>query len=482
MADRGRDLKIAVISDTDKFDTSDAAKDLEKLGKEALDAGKDLDKASQDLESFGKDADSTAKKVDSAFEKIAASSRSNLRKVDNDTDKAAKGLDDFKDESSSTAREAAASFSGEFTDIADTIQEVAANAFAGFGKLGGIAGIAAAAGIGVVVNQINAANEKIKELRSNWRSVFENTDTTSVDKMNQAISDIQDAGINLEDLKRNLKDAGISVKDYLDAYVNGGPDLERVNRKLVEQGSSLGGLAGLLPGLSHDSQNYYDILNDGRKAIEGESQAQDVRNEVLGKSTAEVAANTKAQEANKSALDATKSSLSETGDAVDTLNSKIEDGKDAITIKDITKALAADAKAKKDHLKNLKLALDEGGAQFEAWLAQQPADYAAAYAKGSAKERSAFRKAAQENIGAEMGAGVALGLDAQKPAVKAKAGELYTAVKSELTGETIYLPVGFRTPSAGEAAAVRARMRRQLAQPLTIPVTYQDVGNYRKVP
>ncbi len=61
------------------------------------------------------------------------------------------GMDDFKQEANQTARESAASFDGSAESIVDVFQEVAANAFQGFGPAGAVAGLAIAAGIGLGV-------------------------------------------------------------------------------------------------------------------------------------------------------------------------------------------------------------------------------------------------------------------------------------------------------------------------------------------
>lgn len=85
------------------------------------------------------------------------------------------GLSEFRDEANSTAREAAASFDGSAESTADAFQEVAANAFAGFGPAGAAAGIAAAVGLGVALAKLNEISEEInaaKEAGAEWASSF----------------------------------------------------------------------------------------------------------------------------------------------------------------------------------------------------------------------------------------------------------------------------------------------------------------------
>ena len=121
VADKGRDFKISILSDADKFDLSGPANDLEDLGRAAKDTSDQVDKSlgdmgqdglkrftnevkdsadkvDRELKNIGKDelnqfedkAKSTAKKVDNAFDVIAKSSKSNMRKVDDDLHKAEK--------------------------------------------------------------------------------------------------------------------------------------------------------------------------------------------------------------------------------------------------------------------------------------------------------------------------------------------------------------------------------------------------------
>lgn len=75
------------------------------------------------------------------------------------------GVKEMGEEANSTAKEAAASFDGSAESIIDAFQEVAANAFAGFGPAGALAGLAIAAGIGIAVGEFQKAEEAAEELR-----------------------------------------------------------------------------------------------------------------------------------------------------------------------------------------------------------------------------------------------------------------------------------------------------------------------------
>lgn len=226
---RGRDLTISILSDLDKFETSKAADEMEALGRSAQDMD---DKIEQ-----------TAHKVDSAFEKIAASSKSNLRKVDDDARRAGDGMDDFKDEVHSTGREAAASFSGSMDDISDAVQEVAANALSAFGPAGALAGIAVASGIGALIAHLETAAEKANEAKESAAGLaqeiidaggrIDNVDLEGkIQEWSLAIADDvkwwevwqKEAVTNVEKVQEAAEATGIATADMLRAMSGADPE------------------------------------------------------------------------------------------------------------------------------------------------------------------------------------------------------------------------------------------------------------------
>lgn len=114
-----------------------------------------LDPFEKEVKAAGDSADAFRKDAAGAFDKVAAEARASGKTVGKSMgdglDKAGEGLDEFKDEANGTAREAAASFDGSAESIAEVFQEVAANAFAGFGPAGAAAGLAVAAGLGIAL-------------------------------------------------------------------------------------------------------------------------------------------------------------------------------------------------------------------------------------------------------------------------------------------------------------------------------------------
>lgn len=215
MADRGRDLKFSVLSDADRFDLTQPARDLETLGRAAQDSGRDLGR-------FEDDTRQTARRVDDAFDRIARSSQSMSRKIDTETTDIRSNLRDVSSEAGSTAREAAASFSGS-GDIGDAFQELAANAPAVLGPIGLAAGAAAAAGVGL----IRAESEKLKELVGEMvDDMIESGGRLSTEFLNTRLQELSKDG-TLEDLKTLAKDAGLAYGDL--AYAKAG-DTEATKR------------------------------------------------------------------------------------------------------------------------------------------------------------------------------------------------------------------------------------------------------------
>jgi hypothetical protein len=137
----------------------DGSKVGDRLGDEISDGAKDADRSVERLEASFKDmADASRRESSRAGSEISEN-------VKRGTKDAEGGLRDFKDESASTAKESAASFDGSADSIVDAFQEVAANAFVGFGPAGLAAGLAAAAGIGLISAEITAGTERGEELK-----------------------------------------------------------------------------------------------------------------------------------------------------------------------------------------------------------------------------------------------------------------------------------------------------------------------------
>jgi ABC-type transporter Mla subunit MlaD len=146
---------------------------LEDVADSLDDVAKDSVKSGDKLESAFDGARKETAKVERSFRDLADSARKESKSAGDDigrnvkrgADDATEGVKEIGRESASTAKESAASFDGSAASIGDAFQEIAANAFAGFGPAGLLAGVAAAAGIGVVFSAMEAGKEETEEFR-----------------------------------------------------------------------------------------------------------------------------------------------------------------------------------------------------------------------------------------------------------------------------------------------------------------------------
>lgn len=160
----------------------DSSRGLDKIGDAAEDAGRESKRLGDDLKDAGRDGERAVDRLEDALrdaqrqtDKLGDDARDAGRDMERGMKDAEGGVEEFKDEANSTAREAAASFDGSAESIVDAFQEVAANAFVGFGPAGAVAGLAAAAGIGLVVKgfeEAEEAREESEERIGEWADAF----------------------------------------------------------------------------------------------------------------------------------------------------------------------------------------------------------------------------------------------------------------------------------------------------------------------
>lgn len=528
MADRGRDLKISVLSDADRFDLSDPADQLERLGDNAKDAGRDLDKTTDelrrlalqgqdaqreldrlnaeakgnDIDALGKDAKDTATKVDSAFERIAASSKSNLRKVDDDLDRAGKGMDDFKDEAQSTAREAGASFSGSFDDVADTIQEVAANAFAGFGPLGAAAGLAAAAGMGYVISKVQESRERVKELTGAFLDLRKQgidpaadsaahlADELDAAQLSQFKRDADELGLSYEVLKaafdgnaEAIETARNAIKRYNDENARGNPmtgeqaDLhERLSIKLNETEQAYKNSADAAAFLGSAQQDAADSTATLTKAMEDHANAIDSFVDPVTTYTELLAEKErKEQESAQKTADATKSQKDSWEDYAKDVD---------VSVEEYLATLEKQVKAQEEWAGNLqtlaKRGVDQGVLAELERMGPEGAPLIAKLTTASDKELGKMVSLFGRQ-GAASGQAVASNLVNQSGAVSKSAKAVRDAAAVQLA-KNIQIPVSL--------SDITPDLRRQLAQindfyrrnPPTASVRVTAPGHTRDVP
>jgi hypothetical protein len=493
MADKGRDLKVSILSDVDQFDATKPADDLDQLaqasdtaqrslddladqGRKLDELGRDADQASRKLDGLGKDAKgsagdveklghdvkATAGKVDSAFDQIAKASKSASRDVDHEMDKAGKGVDDFKDEANSSAKEAAASFTGSFDDVASTVQEIAANAFAGFGPLGAAAGLAAAAGIGFLVTSITEAKERVKELAAgltDLRISGEFDDQAA--RIRAVLDQLKDDG-DLVRFKDAADSAGISWNEYVRALANGGPEADRVLAKLQPLIDAGGGFNVMFTKAGGGANDLTNRLKDQQAAL-GDSQTatEAYQGALEGLDAADDAA------ASVTGLsDALEGFTDSAGVYQDTLAAKEEaERKTAQATADATK----DQKDSwEDYAKDVDVSVDEYLAALEKQVKAQE-DWASNLTKLAKRGVSDGVLAELEKMGPE-GAPLVAKLTSASDAELAKLVSLYARKGKDATGEMQDALAAGKPGIAGEVQDVRDDMKRRLSGRIDVPV------------
>ena len=223
-------------------DAADAAKDLGKnLGK-AEDAAKDLDKnleragdSGKELDKVGEEAQAAAQQIDrdliAALKDVADQAEKTGKKAKevgkgftDAADESETAMGGLKEEAGDSAREAAASFTGEFEDMGDFIQEVMANAFQSAGPLGMGAGLALAAAFGIGISKITeSAERQAGVIERRFEDMADNMqDSLSLDfvddEIKSIISDSEDALIDFAGAQEVAARTGLDLATVLRGY------------------------------------------------------------------------------------------------------------------------------------------------------------------------------------------------------------------------------------------------------------------------
>lgn len=242
-------IRIPIIADV--VDAIRGAKRLEESFDDVADALADVDHksagAGDGVDDVGDHATSTKRDAAEmeasfrdAFETVRKESKSAGDGVStamrHGTDDATEGVQEFGRESESTAKETAASFDGSAQSITGAFQEVAANAFSGFGPAGAVAGLAAAAGIGIVTARMEQAKEKAAEAAQEIADITgqlielgkRDLDVQSVsDAIEQAASTSEDGKVALQEWAKQATEAGIDFTDYAQGLAGDSDAIER---------------------------------------------------------------------------------------------------------------------------------------------------------------------------------------------------------------------------------------------------------------
>ncbi|CCH79087.1 hypothetical protein BN12_40057 [Nostocoides japonicum T1-X7] len=473
MADRGRDLKINVLSDASQFDLDGPAKDLETLGKEAQETadkldGLNADRAERDLKSLGDAADSaqrdlhdltqdtgktgdrlddlgrdakeTAQKVDSAFDSIARSSKSKFRApVDEDVSHFKDKMGEVHEESSDTAREMFASFS-DVSSLQDAAQEIAANVGGLFGPIGLAIGGALSVGIATFTQKWSEAKEKVKEQTASIVALMQEAGgqirgSDLADAVSQAITADPKA---FADTKKRLTDLGLSWQDYYRAQAGDTDAAGRFTAALRSQIDALNGQLGPLDQVSAAHGRWAELSQVGGQNTQALAERLRALQGVQGDVQSTTQALTDAQSLYNditSATDKTAAALNDEyaalADSTDVYSAAVERASDKnrdhkVTVDDI---IAEQRKAMKaqtefaDNMDTVRQRFGEAGAQMVADAGEDGPAIAQALADGP-KKKSAEAVANYRKMGASARSGMQSGVRPDDPftiGVKAQA-------------------------------------------------------------
>lgn len=272
----------------------------------ARDAERAVDRLGDDMgdsvKAGARDVDQETEKLERSFKELADSAKRDTsdlgdgmgKSVRRGTDDAKEGLGEFRDEANSTAKESAASFDGSAESIGDAFQEIAANAFAGFGPAGAVAGLAAAAGLGLVFAQVEKNDEKTQELRDQVAALAEEYINTgrigdvSMSSVADSIRDMalatEDGETTLADLRKTADDAGVPFEklakamagdsDALDELIGAtGEHIDALDRQNVSQDAVAGSGLRAKSAADNQRQALIDLRGDLEKQTEKQDQA-----------------------------------------------------------------------------------------------------------------------------------------------------------------------------------------------------------------
>lgn len=236
----GKDINIPITGDAREFiretknveealeDVADSLDDMTRDTKQGADKA---ERAVGDLEDTFRDAARRAKDVGDAGDDAGDKVRKGMKRAE-------EGVEEFKDEAQSTAKEAAASFDGSAESIGDVFQEVAANAFAGFGPAGTAAGIAVAAGAGVMIEAIGNVGEAFDEAKeSAFTMAYEVGGALASAGVQARMAEWSSDTEKWKQVTDLAVASGWDEIDVLTALAKGGDDLDQLSGAFAEHGA-----------------------------------------------------------------------------------------------------------------------------------------------------------------------------------------------------------------------------------------------------
>ncbi len=232
----------------------DAADALEGIG-DALDdltdetrtqakrAGDNLEKG---VKAGAKDAGTAVEKLETSFKDMARAAQDSSKRagdglgddVSRGARKAGDGVQEFGRESNSTLKETAASVRS-VEDGIGAIQEIAANAFAGFGPVGAGVGLVGALGLGLVTAELEKQKERADEFKKAINEAYLGAAADGRDFLSQteliALAQANSSSEGEEGIKRRKKlseELGVSMGTLLLAEAGGVAEVAEVEAAL----------------------------------------------------------------------------------------------------------------------------------------------------------------------------------------------------------------------------------------------------------
>jgi methyl-accepting chemotaxis protein len=469
-------------------DVADTLGDVDRQAKDAADGVADVgDKA----DATKRDADDMQKSFRDAFDSVrkeATTAGDSIGDhVKKGTEEADAGLKDLKEEAGQTARESAASFS-DVTSALDAVQEVAANAFSGFGPAGAAAGIAAAVGLGLVFSSLQkndeaalALTQRIIDLSQELSEV--GGDLSKIDfkdKIREWSNEIKDnkswwevwqkdTTTNLDDVKDKADKFGISFTDLLRGMSGSDSDaaarsLGQINDLITEQNKIIA--AAEDPTKAHTDATYgaaaaatmqADKLEDLRRELQKNSGVTDeavARQKLLDEALGESAA---ASEHARQVAESYADALESTADPVSVYEGLLASKNDAERkAAEATAAATEDSSDSwQDYAKDVTVTTDD---LITEWNRQ--AEQNKAFADNLAKIGAAGGQALADELrakGPEVAYATAAAIAQSDPTVQKAAIDAHAAATGSAVGTSIAGGI------SGQAAAVQSAVNGVIA-------------------
>lgn len=449
-------LSIAIAADTTDFikavnrgvidPLDEAAAALDAVAKDGDQAGAKLEASMVDAQKETDDLKDKQTELRKALDKTGNQGRATGRELKDGFHDASRGAEEFRDEAQQSAREAAASFDGSATSIVDYFQEVAANAFSGFGPAGVVAGLAVAGGIGLAVSafeggQESAAKmkERISELTDELISAGENGQPSIqflVDKLKELASTTEDGTTNLADLQKQARNAASGFDRIAQAYAGNADGIKQVIALEEER----------LKQLEDNKQK--EIAANGRAAIALNQGIEDQKKVIAGLKDSKKAAE-EAQRAEEAYANSGAAALEQKAALIDQINTAYDNAAGSaqdyvnketgiLDVGAYIDAMNRKTQALRDYQTNL--ANSGLSPEAKAFLNSQGAEAAAQFAAGY-KNASPEQKKQLNNIWTE--------------AAKTNSGEYATGVQKgilqQLLGKSATIPLKADTEPADKA-------------------------------